>query len=92
MEPAVGVLAVVAVVSVFAIIGRFASAFAKRLERRPPDAALPDPAIEQLRQELDAVQERLDFIERVLLTQKEHSGRALPGESAEPEPKVRTPS
>lgn len=92
MDTAVAVIAVVATVAVFAIIGRFASAFAKRLERRPPDAALPDPAIEELRHELDAVQERLDFIERVLLAQKEQRGRALPGERAEPDPKVRTPT
>lgn len=88
MDTAVAVIAVVAAVSVFAIIGRFASAYARRLERRPTDATRPDAAIEELRQELDGVHERLDFIERVLLAQKEHGGRALPGETARPESKA----
>ena len=69
MDGAVPVIAVVAVVAVFAILGRFASAFAKRLEHPPREAAPPDPAVGELRQELEALQERLDFIERVLATQ-----------------------
>jgi len=89
MDGAVPVIAVVAVVAVFAILGRFASAFAKRLERAPREAAPPDPAVGELRQELEALQERLDFIERVLATQKEHTDRALPGERDQPETKAR---
>lgn len=77
MDAAVPVSAVVAVVACFSIIGRFASAFAKRLEHPPREAAPPDPAVGELRQELEALQERVDFIERVLATQKEHT--ALPG-------------
>ncbi len=92
MEAAVPFIAVITVVAVFAIIGRFASALAKRLEHRPPDAAHPDPAIGELRQELEAMQERLDFMERILVAQKEQSERALPGEKDQPAPKVRTPT
>ena len=91
MDPAVAVIAVVSVVGVMAIIGRFASAFAKRLEQRPGGPAPPDPAIGELRQELEAVQERLDFLERIL-AQKDQSERALPRKQDQPAPKVRTPT
>ena len=90
MDAAVPVIAVIVVVAVFAIIGRFASAFAKRLERPAREAAPPDPAVGELRQELEALQERLDFIERVLATQKEPTDRALPGKGDPPETKART--
>src|SRR5437016_1713883 len=59
------------------IITRFASALAKRLEARPPAVATPDPGIGELREELDAMQERLDFLERALVAQQNQS-RALP--------------
>jgi len=91
MDPAVVIISVVATAGVVTIIGRLRSVFAKRLERRSPEAALPDPAIEELRHELDAVHERLDFFERVLLEQKEQRGRALPAE-VQPAPRVRTPT
>ena len=90
MDAAVPVIAVIVVVAVFAIIGRFASAFAKRLELPAREAAPPDPAVGELRQELEALQERLDFIERVLATQKEPTDRALPGKGDQPETKART--
>ncbi len=77
MHEAFPVILVVGVVAVCAIIGRFASALAKRLETRPPGVAPPDPAIEELREELDAMQERLDFLERALVAQK-NQDRALP--------------
>ena len=88
MDPAVIIVSVVATVGVGTILARLRSAFGGRLDRRPADAALPDPAIGELRHELDAVQERLDFFERILLAQKDQRGRALPGE-ANPEPNVR---
>ncbi len=91
MDPTVVVVSVVATAGVVTIIARLRSAFAKRLERRPSDGAIPDPAFAELRHELDAVQERLDFYERILLAQKDQRGRALPGE-AKPEPRVRTPT
>ena len=92
MEAAVPVIAVILVGGVVAIVSRFASAFAKRLEHRPPDPAPANPAIGELRQELEALQERLDFMERVLLAQKDQGERALSGKKAQPEPKVRTPT
>ncbi len=78
MDP--GTINFLASVGTFAgcfIIVRFAIAFAKRLERRPPDIAPPDPAIgerfealegdvQRLQQELVETQERLDFAERIL--------------------------
>ncbi len=77
MHEAFPVILVVGVVAVCAIIGRFASALAKRLETRPPGVAPPDPAIEELRGELDAMQERLDFLESAMVAQK-NQDRALP--------------
>ena len=88
MDPhAINFIAIVVAVAGCSIVVRFASAFAKRLERRPPppppDIAPPDPAMGELREELAALQERLDFIERVL-AQKEQRERALPGKSDRP--------
>ena len=90
MNPAFPVMAVIATVAVSVIIVRFASALAKRLERRPPAVAPPDPAIGELREEVDALQERLDFLERALVAQKNQSGRALP--AAGDRANVQTPS
>ena len=92
MDTAVAVIAVVAVVGVFAILGQFAGALAKRLERRPADAAPPDPAVGELREQLEAVQERLDFIERMLVAQKEPGERALPRGDSRSEHEGRTPT
>src|SRR5437660_12926905 len=78
MEPAIPVMAVIGAIAVSVIVVRFATAFAKRLERRPPSVAPPDPAIGELRDALDAMQERLDSLERALVAQRKQSGRALP--------------
>jgi hypothetical protein len=77
MHEAFPVVLVIGVIAVSSIIVRLASALAKRLEARPPGVAPPDPAIGELREELDAMQERLDFLERALVAQKDQ-GRALP--------------
>jgi len=92
MNPAFPVIAVIATIAVSVIIVRFASALAKRFERRPPVVAPPDPAIGELREELDAMQERLDFLERALVAQKNQSGRALPAAGDQANPHVQTPS
>jgi hypothetical protein len=90
--PVIGISAVIGVAALSVIIVRFASAFAKRLEARPPGDAPPDPAIGELREELDAMQERLDFLERALVAQRNEGGRALPAQGARGDPSVRTPS
>ena len=77
MNDALPVILVVGVIAVSIVLVRVASAFARRLEARPPTVALPDPGIEELRQELDAMQERLDFLERALVAQK-NQARSLP--------------
>ena len=91
MNDALPVIAVIATVALSVIIVRFASALAKRVERRPADAALPDPAIGELREEVAAMQERLDFLERALVAQRNQSGRALPA-GGRADPHVQTPS
>ncbi len=78
MQDALAVAAVIGAIALSVIVVRFASAFAKRLEARPPSLAPPDSAIGELREELNAVQERLDFLERALVAQKNESARALP--------------
>ena len=77
MHDAFPVILVIGAIAVSVMIVRFASALAKRLETRPPVVAPPDPAIGELREELDAMQERLDFLERALVAQT-NQGRALP--------------
>jgi hypothetical protein len=67
----------VGAIAVSVIVVRFAIALAKRLEARPPVVAPPDPATRELREQLDVMQERLDFLERALVAQKSQS-RALP--------------
>jgi hypothetical protein len=73
------------------VLGPFATAVAKRLEGRPPIVAPPDPAIPELRTELDALQERLDFLERAVAAQK-HRDSALPPPGPQVDPEVPTPS
>ena len=90
--PVLGISAIIGVAALGIITVRFASAFAKRLEARAPEAAPPDPEIGELRVELDAMQERLDFLERALVTQKRQSGRALPAQGERADPPARTPS
>lgn len=55
--------------------------FAKRLEGRSANTASSDAALAELREELDAMQERLDFVERALVAQKDQS-RTLPAKDA----------
>ena len=74
------------------VLGPFASALAKRLEGRASTAALPDPAIPELQAELEALQERLDFLERAVTAQKHQNDRALPREARRADPEVHTPS
>ena len=57
--PVLGISAIIVVASLSVIVVRFASAFARRLEARPPEVAPTDPAVGVLREELDAMQERL---------------------------------
>jgi hypothetical protein len=90
--PVIGISAIIGVAALSVIIVRFASAFAKRLEARPPDFAPPDSAIGELREELDAMQERLDFLERALVSQQRQSGRALPAMGERVDPSAHTPS
>jgi hypothetical protein len=59
------------------VIGvRFATARIKRMEA-PPQSLLSDQAVEELREELDAMQERIDFLERALLAQKDENRRVV---------------
>src|SRR2546430_8126217 len=83
MESAIPVMAVIAAIAASVIVVRFATAFAKRLERRPPAVPPPDPAIRELRDALDAMQERLDFLERAVVAQRNQGGRALPAARSE---------
>ena len=84
MDPAaIAIIAVIGTIAGCSIVVRFASALAKRLEARPRDVAPPDPAVEEFREELAALQERLDFIERVL-AHKEQKERGLPGKVDQP--------
>lgn len=91
LVPVIGLSAIIGVAAVSVIIVRFASVLAKRLEARPHGIAPPDPAIVELREELDAMQERLDFLERALVAQKE-SSRALPARGDRPDSTAHTPS
>jgi hypothetical protein len=45
------------------VFGPIAGAIAKRIEGRAP-AIIDDPAVDQLRGELDELHERVDFLER----------------------------
>jgi hypothetical protein len=63
------------------VLGPFATTLAKRLEGRAPTTAEPDPAVPQLQEELDQLQERVDFLERAI------ASRQPPAEL----PRMRTP-
>jgi len=79
--PVIGFVALIGAVAFSVIMVRFATALIKRLEAVRPGVAPPDPAIGELREEFDTMQERLDFLERNLLAQQSQSGRAVsPGE------------
>src|SRR5438132_13057250 len=78
MESAIPVMAVIAAIAASVIVVRFATAFAKRLERRPPAVPPPDPAIRELRDALDAMQERLDFSSPAWFPRRTRGGGARP--------------
>jgi hypothetical protein len=71
---------VAAALALFGIFGPVARALAKRIEGRAP-AVIDDPAVDQLRGELDELHERVDFLERAI------TARQPPAEL----PKERTP-
>jgi hypothetical protein len=77
MNDTLNFILIVGAIAVSVIVVRFAIALAKRLEARPPLVAPPDPGIGELHEQLDAMQERLDFLERALVTQKSQ-GRVPP--------------
>lgn len=62
------------------VLGPIASALARRIEGRVPITAT-DPAVPQLREELEQLHERVDFLERAV------ASRQPPAEL----PRVRTP-
>jgi hypothetical protein len=70
---------VAAALALFGIFGPVARALAKRIEG--PPAITDDPAVDQMRGELDELHERVDFLERAI------AGRQPPAEL----PKERTP-
>jgi hypothetical protein len=90
--PVIGISAIIGVVALSVITVRFASVLAKRLEARSSRDVSPDPMIGELRDELDAVHERLDFLERAFVAQKNQSDRALPAKGERLDPTARTRS
>ena len=52
------------------VLGPVATALAKRIEGRGP-ITTEDPAVPQLRQELEELHERIDFLERALATRQQ---------------------
>ena len=51
------------------VLGPVATALAKRIEGRGP-ITTEDPAVPQLRQELEELHERIDFLERALASRQ----------------------
>jgi len=64
------------------VLGPVAGALAKRLEGRAPATTDTDPAVHQLRDELEQLHERLDFLERAVASRPPQ---------AELPPRTRTP-
>jgi hypothetical protein len=64
------------------VLGPVASALAKRIGGRAGVPTATDPAVSEVREELEQLQERVDFLERAL------SSRQPPAEL----PRVRTPT
>src|SRR5437667_10834477 len=92
MESAIPVMAVIAAIAASVIAVRFATAFATRLERRPPAVPPPDPAIRELRDALDAMQERLACLDPAVASQKKPRCRAIPTPAERTDPPCkRTP-
>jgi hypothetical protein len=85
MQDAFPVILVIGAIAASVMLTRLASALAKRLEARPPVVTPPDPAIGELREELDGVRrevadlvERVDFAERILAKQRDAERLAPP--------------
>jgi tetrahydromethanopterin S-methyltransferase subunit G len=51
------------------VFGPIAKAIARRIEGRAP-SIIDDPAVDQLRGELDELHERVDFLERAITTRQ----------------------
>jgi hypothetical protein len=81
--PVIGFIALIGAVAFSVIMVRMATALIKRLEAVRPGVAPPDQAIGALRDELDTMQERIDFLERALLAQ-DQSGRGLSSGERQP--------
>jgi hypothetical protein len=92
MQDVIGFVIVIGAIALCVIAVRFATAFTKRLEARPPGVASPDPAIGELRDAVDALQERVDFLERALVVVKNQSGRTLPSKGERADSTPSTPS
>lgn len=72
------------------LLGPFAVALAQRLRHQEPVA--PDNrALDELRGELEALHERLDFVERALATARPHAPEALPNAAEERQSRATTP-
>jgi hypothetical protein len=85
VQDAFAIILIIGAIAVSVIVTRLASALFKRLEARPPVVTPPDPAIGELREELDGVRrevadlvERVDFAERVLAKQRDAERIAPP--------------
>lgn len=72
------------------LLSPFAASLAQRL-RHQDSPAIDDATVAALREELDVVQERLDFVECVIAAHRSASASALPFSDAEP-PQVRVPT
>jgi hypothetical protein len=48
------------------VLGPVAVAVAKRIEARPQQNAVDDPAVYQMQRDVEELQERVDFLERTL--------------------------
>ena len=74
------------------LLGPFASAAADRLRHRP-STGIDEGATAELRAELEAIHERLDFLERALVAARGGSSAALPPRAGEgPSSRVPTPA
>jgi hypothetical protein len=83
LAPIIRFVLLVGTITVSVIVVRLATALIRRLEVVRPGVFPPDPSIEELRVELDTMQERLDFLERAVLTQNQ-SDRRLPAGERQP--------
>ena len=66
---ALGGLALVSLV-ILKVLGPIASALAKRIAGAPAHPAATDPSLPELRQEVEQLQERVDFLERALVARQ----------------------